>query len=158
MIHNQTKKMEWEAPEHSIVERRPDWFWGIGILTVAGIVIAILTKNYLLAFIILISGVLLVLFSLEKPKTLRVEVSEQGIKVNRDLYPFRNLKSFWLYESAAGRAMLMLNADRSIRPIFSLPLAQTVDPVILRNELLKFIPEVEYQESLTDKIAEKIGF
>jgi len=54
--------------------------------------------------------------------------------------------------------MLMLNADRSIRPIFSLPLAQTVDPVILRNELLKFIPEVEYQESLTDKIAEKIGF
>lgn len=158
MIHGQTKKIEWEALEHLEVERRPDWFWGIGILTVIGIVLAILTKNYLLAFIILVSGILMTVFSLEKPKMLKIEISEQGIKVDKNLYPFKNIKSFWLYQSSAGRSMIMLNVDRSVRPIFSLPLAQTVDPVILRNELLKFIPEVEYQETLTDKIAERIGF
>lgn len=158
MIHGQTKKMEWEVLEHNVQERRPDWFWGIGIATIVGMVIGIVTKNYLLAFIILVSGVLFILFSLEQPKNLKIEVSDQGIKINKDLYQFKLLKSFWLYESAGGRAMLMLHSERMVRPVFSVPLAQTVDPVILRNELLKFLPEVEYQESLTDKIAEKIGF
>ncbi len=133
MLHNKTKKMEWEVLEHDVVDRRPDWFWGIGLAALAGIVLAIVTKNYLLAFFILVSGVLLVLFSLEKPKILSVEISEHGIKINRDLFPFKLLNSFWLYETSRGKPMVMLHSQRSIRPIFSVPLAETVDPVILRN-------------------------
>jgi len=158
MIHDRTKKLEWSAAEHIHRNRRPDWFWGIGIATVAGIILAALTKNFLLAFLILVSGILLVLFSLEKPKQISIAISEQGIKIDNMMYRFDSLQSFWLYQSAGGRLMLSIHSSRRLVPVFSIPLAQTVDPVILRTELLKHIPEEEHQESFADKIAERIGF
>lgn len=158
MIHDKTKKMQWNAMEHEHRERKPDWFWGIGIATVAGIVISAITKNFLLAFLILVAGVLFILFSFEKPKSISVEISEEGIKIDKSLFRFETLKSFWLYTSAGGRLMLSLTSSRPFLPIFTVPLAETVDPVILRTELLKHIPEEERQESFADKLAEKIGF
>ncbi len=150
--------MEWEVLEHPDRIRKPDWFWGIGIATVVGIVLASITKNFLLAFLILLSGVLLVLFSLQKPKMMKIEISDQGIKINKDLFRFETLKSFWIYSTAKGRLMLSLHSSRRFLPIFTVPLAQTIDPVILRDELLKHIPEEEHQESFADKVSERIGF
>lgn len=158
MIHDQTKKLTWDVLEHEHRERKPDWFWGIGIATVIGVILAGLTKNFLLAFLILVSGILLIMFSLEKPKNLSVEISEEGIKINNALYRFDTIKSFWLYRSTGGRFMLSIDSSRPFLPTFKIPLAQTIDPVILRTELLKHVPEEEHKESFADQVAERIGF
>ncbi len=158
MIHDQTKKIAWNVLEHEHRDRKPDWFWGIGIATIAGVVISALTKNFLLAFLILVSGILLIVFSLEKPKNISVEISDEGIKINNALYRFDTLKSFWLLKTAGGRLKLSITSSRAFLPMFTIPLAETVDPVILRDELLKHIPEEERQESFADQLAERIGF
>jgi len=61
------EKIEWQAPEYEFHEKRPDWFWTLGIITLALFLSAVLLHSFLFGFLILLAGFSLALFGARKP-------------------------------------------------------------------------------------------
>lgn len=158
MVHKNTKLVEWTIPEYEQREKSPDWYWGIGIIAVAGVVLSAVFGNFLLAVLILISGTLLIAFSGREPEVIEVEISEQGIGVQSKLYPYHNIKSFWILDRGEAVSKLVLHIDRMVNPILSLPIHPEVPLEGLRDILLTFTDEEEMDEPVGDKISDVLGF
>ena len=158
MVHKNTKLVEWTIQEYEQREKNPDWYWGIGIIGVAGVVLSAVFGNFLLAVLIFISGLLLIVFSSKQPEIVAVEISEQGIGVQNKLFPYHNIKSFWILDRGESISKLVLNIDRMVNPILSLPIHPEIPLEDLRDVLLEFVTEEEMDEPVGDKISDAIGF
>lgn len=157
MIHDQTKQFVWDGTEHEHLEKTTDWYWGLGIVIVTGIVIAIISKNYLLAVLLLVGGIMLGVYANDRPEPVHVEISERGIKLNRDLYIYETIASFWMYKDHKGRDQLVVVTGRKIMPQRIISLPETIPAVEIRKYLIEFIEEKETKPSIIDTLAESFG-
>ncbi|MBP6925496.1 MAG: hypothetical protein KBC22_00340 [Candidatus Pacebacteria bacterium] len=159
MVHKKTKIIEWSVPEYIQKEKSNDWYWGVGMIGIAGVVLSAVFGNFLLAVLIFIAGLLLFTFSGKAPEIITVEISEQGILIRNKLFPHYNIKSFWIIDrSEHGFSKLVLHIDRFMDPIVSLPIHPEIALEDLREILLTFTTEEETQEPITDRISDIIGF
>lgn len=158
MLHNKTITFSWDTPEFEFKEKRKDWYWIVGIVAVILMVVAIILKNYLFAFLIFIGGFLMVNLATKQPLSLPVEVSESGIKVYDQMYQYESLFAFWISENSKKQPILLLLSNQRVSPIISLTIDPGIDLVLLREYLGQFIQEQEMKEPLTDRIIDKIGF
>lgn len=157
MVHKNTKLIDWSIQEYTQRKKSTDWYWGVGIVAIAGVVLSAVFGNFLLAVLILISGVLLIAFSGKNPEIIYVDISEQGIGVQNKLYPYHNIKNFWILDRGDAPAKLILNIERMVNPILSLPIHPDVPLEGLREILLTFITELEMDEPIGDKISDILG-
>ena len=92
----QTVKIEefvsWQVPEFTFHKKSADWFWAVGIITVALVVGAILIKNFLLGFLVAISGFSLLMHGAKRPNIVNFSISNRGIQIGDKIYLFENLK------------------------------------------------------------------
>jgi hypothetical protein len=158
MLHDNTITFSWETNEFEFKEKRKDWYWIVGSTAIILIVVAIILQNYLFAFLIGIGGFLMISLASKEPLSLPVEVSDHGIKIYNDTYNYSSLYSFWIIQSKTGVPKLLLLSDKSISPMIAINIHPEIDPMELREYLLAFLDEQEMQESLTDKVINKIGF
>ena len=147
--------LTWWAYEYPLKERGSDWFWSLGILTLSLFVTAILLKNFLFAVLILISGVLLVLFSLRKPRVVTFEIFDNGILIEKHMYLFKDLDAFFIDQTHPEK--LLLQSKRLLVPILALPLENT-DPHHVREIMEGKLKEKELEESLAVHLLERLGF
>jgi hypothetical protein len=157
MIHQQTKRYEWDGTEHEHVEKSVDWYWGLGIIMVTGIIIAIISKNYLLAILLFIGGVLLGYYANDKPEPVHVEISERGIKLDDALFTYETMKSFWMYQDTQKKNQLMLITGRSVLPERIISIPDTMDIMELHAFLLEYLEEKETKPSSLNVIAQTLG-
>lgn len=157
MIHDQTKKYEWDATETSYREKSVDWYWGLGIIIVTGIIICILTKNYLLSVILLLGGFLVGYHANDKPGSVHVSISEHGIKINKDLYMYENIVSFWMYTDQFGKNRLILKTNRNMAPQHILRFSDDLPANEIRAYLKRYIEEKEEKPSIIHIIADGFG-
>lgn len=157
MIHEQTKKYTWSVAPYEHYERSKDWYWILGIVITIIAILAIITKNYLFAFLIILGGVLIVLSLRKKPTDMSIEISEQGIKINGFMHLYAQIKSFWLYKDLEKKPNLLLHTDRAIFPKIVIPLLPDMDFLELHTFLIEKIDEEEQYESNIDRIADRLG-
>lgn len=157
MIHDQTKQYSWEGVEHEHMEKTTDWYWGLGIVIVTGIIIAIISGNYLLAVLLLLGGIMLGIYANDKPHPVTVEISERGIKLNKDLYLYETMESFWMYQDHKQRNQIIIVTGRKVLPQRIISLPETIPATEIRNYLLKFITEKESKPNMIDVMAESFG-
>ncbi len=157
MIHDQTKQFIWDGVEHEHLEKSVDWYWGLGIVIVTGIIIAIVSKNYLLAVLLFMGGLMLGFYANDKPAPVHVEISERGIKLNRDLYIYESIVSFWMYKDHKDREQLVIVTGRKVLPQRIISLPSEISHLEIRNYLLDFVEEKESKPTLIDTIAESFG-
>ena len=84
----------WEAPAYERYERGPRWYLVMIIIALLFVGYAVWTANYLFAFIVLISAILLVLVGNEKPKRILVQIGQNGIVVNGEFMSFDDIRHF----------------------------------------------------------------
>lgn len=157
MIHDQTKTFEWDAMEFEHRIKSTDWYWGLGIVFVTAIVLCIISHNYLLAALLFIGGIMVAVYANDVPKSVHVEISERGIKLDRDLYTHDTIKSFWMYVDHNDRNRLILVTGRSVMPQRIVTLPDTIEATDIREFLLNFIEEKEVKPSTIDLLAEAVG-
>jgi hypothetical protein len=157
IIHEKTIVFAWEATEVEHREKTNDWYWGLGVATLAGVILCIIFQNYLLAVLLAVGGIMLGLYGNDRPHPVHVEISERGVALNKNLHLFKDMKSFWIFRDRRGRDRLMLVTGRQILPMHVLTFSEGIDPVTVRLFLLKHIPEKETKESIVDLLAEMIG-
>ncbi len=158
MLHKESVEFFWESPEFEFKEKSKQWYWYVGIITVLFIVLAIVFKNYLFGFLILIGGFLMFALATKEPMILPVEVSQHGVRVHEDMYAYTTISAFWVGENKNNEPILLLASSRKIAPIISLIIEPHINIMQLREYLLEFIEEVEMKEPLADKIIDRIGF
>lgn len=158
MLHKESTEFAWESPEFEFKEKTKHWYWIVGIVALLFIVLAIISKNYLFGFLILVGGFLMFSLATKEPMILDVEISQHGIKVHDDMYPYNVISAFWIAENNKKEAILLFASNRRIAPIISVVIEPHINIMQLREYLIEFVEEVEMKEPLTDKIIDRIGF
>ena len=148
--------LHWQALEYEHRERTPDWFWAVGIITIALSVTAIILHNVLFAFVIVLAGFVLSLYAARPPKEIDVVIDDNGIRVDNVFYPFHSLESFWIDEREFDSKVL-IKSQRLMMPYIIVPMGD-VDGEKVEAYLTRHIPVVFHSESSFHIIMERLGF
>lgn len=131
--------VSWAFPEVPNYRYSRTWYLimitvGIGLL-----VFAVFTSNPLFAFIVVIAWALIFYRSRQKPKTIQAAITEDGVEVGKNFFPFDDLRSFWLVYKPPAKTLYM-NFKSALRPILGITL-EDANPVEIRNHLRRFLQE-----------------
>ncbi len=149
----------WETEEYYFQEKTSDWYWVVGIIGISIAILAMIFGDTLFALLILISTFALALFASKRPHVVRFEVSKKGIMIERTLYPYATLDSFWVEDNRhiGTPSKLIVKSRKAIVPLIAIPL-DGIDPDDVRDFLLDNLLEDHHPEPLGQKILEYFGF
>ncbi|MBI5134540.1 MAG: hypothetical protein HZA81_04140 [Candidatus Taylorbacteria bacterium] len=151
------KTFSWQTPEYAYKEKTSDWYWTVGIIAAALVVVSIIFGNALFGGVIAIAAFSLALFSSRKPPVVSVEVSDKGVKVGKILYPYPSLDSFGIDEERLGGPKLFLKSKKVVMPLVAVPIAHP-DIAELREFLSERLSEETFEQTLMQAIFERLGF
>jgi uncharacterized membrane protein len=149
--------ISWRAPEYSHNQKSSDWFWIVGIFTLALLVVSITFSNMLFAIFILLAGFTIILYGARKPRLVQFSITGRGILIGKNLYPYNTLKSFWIHYDPPFKKELVIQSEKILMPYIKIPLGD-IDPNAVREILLKFLKEKEQEESLIDAVSDYLRF
>ncbi len=148
--------VSWSAPEHLYVEKRQDWYWAVGIVTLALAAVAFIFGNVITGIFIIVAAVALVLHASRPPKIVSYEINDRGIMADNVLYPFLTLESFWIPHDEFP-PKLIVKSRKLFMPYIVIYIDE-VDPENVREIMLTYIAETEHRESILKHILERLGF
>ena len=148
--------ISWNAPEHLHTEKGNDWYWTVGIVTLALAAVAIIFGNIITAVFIVVAATALVIHASKPARTVYHEVNDRGIIVDNILYPFLSLESFWIPHDELP-PKIILKSRKTFMPYIVVYIDE-VDPESVREILLKYIAETEHHESILKHLLERFGF
>jgi hypothetical protein len=156
---SRTALVEWEGREYDHNPKSADWYWALGIISVAATVAAILFGNYLLATLVVIAAVALALHAEKKPPLHRFQLVEQGIVIGNEFHPFDRMISFSVLEDVAGEfpPMISIKNESWLSPHLIIPL-EGVDADMIYTYFLEHVDEGEHPHTFTDLVAAWLGF
>ena len=148
--------LEWDAPEHHHTEKNNDWYWSVGIITLTAAGLAFIFGNIIFGILIIVGVFALVVHAAKKPLSIHVEINDRGIVLDKVLYPFLTLESFWIDAHEEPRKIL-IKSTKTFMPYLTIHI-EGVDPEEVRDLLLNYIAETEHHEPVSQKILERFGF
>ncbi len=152
-----TQSVSWEAYEHAHGEKGADWFWVLGMVTVAVAVASIVLGNTLFGILVLVGGFVISLAAARPPRIIPYEISTRMIRIDDISYPYSTLRSFYIDEENPTGPQLLVKSQKMFAHLLVLPLPEEyVDEV---EELVASrLPEEFLEEPIFVKIAERFGF
>ncbi|MFA5129976.1 MAG: hypothetical protein WC477_03585 [Patescibacteria group bacterium] len=130
----------WEMPEHERHERGKRWYIILAITALLLTVYAIFTSNFLFAFIIILSVIILVIAGNESPRRLLIQIGNNGLVYDGSFVGFDDLKQFAIVYQPPHVKVLYLYPKQPFQPRFRLLLGDQ-DPSLLRDHLLRYLNE-----------------
>lgn len=150
--------IEWVTPPYVHREKSTDWYWWLGFVCIALVVISVLLKNYLFAVIVIIGGFVIGMIASREPDDLVYRVTRRGLIAGERLFPYTSLDSFFIRgHDLHERPRLLIRSRSILSPLIVIPLPG-VNLEALRELLLQYLPEEELNESPIDVIADRLGF
>ncbi len=149
--------LEWSAPEFTQYSKSKSWFLITGLIATGLFLWALLTKNIIFALLIGLSYFSITTYALKKPKVIQLVITSQGIKIDKTIYNFDNLKSFWIFYNPPEVKEVSLQSKKIIMPYIKIPLGEE-NPTEVRRILIKYLPEKKQEESLIDSLARSLRF
>lgn len=130
----------WETPSFRKYERGSAWYLALTLVAVFLIAYAVWTANFLFAFIIFLSSILLLLVGNQEPKNVLVQVGNNGVVWDGKLYLYQDLENFSIIYQPPQSKVLYIEPKSSVTPRLSIDL-QEQDPVGLREFLRQYVRE-----------------
>ncbi|MEI6396586.1 MAG: hypothetical protein WCO48_00720 [Candidatus Taylorbacteria bacterium] len=149
--------ISWNAPTHVYTEKNHDWYWSVGIITLAIAAVCFIFSQILTGIFVILAAVALVLHASKHPRTVYHEINDRGIVVDNILYPFLALDSFWIPHDQHGPAKLLIRSHKTFMPLIVI-LIDEVDPEQVREIMLKYIAETEHHQQFLHHVLEGLGF
>ena len=150
-------KIEWVAPEFIKYKRGKTWFVLPALIALILAIIALLLKNFLFLILIALAALAVYIYALKEPKKIKFSISKKGIKIEKKIYKFEDLKSFWIFYEPPEIKELSLRSKKVFTLYIKIPLGDQ-NPVEIRKLLLKFLPERKHTESVVDAWVKKARF
>ena len=150
-------RISWRIEEYTYREKSPDWYWALGVIAIAGAAIAVIFHDSFFAVFIILGAIILGYYAKREPDILDISISDEGIMIRKYLYPFTKIKGFAVDEHIMGN-FLLIESDRMIMPVVSIPLPEGLDTDALRELLRTKIKEKPIKEQVSHRLMEHIGF
>ena len=102
--------------------------------------------------------IILTLFTYRPPKLITYELNRKGVVIEKTLYPYVGLESFWIADHHEFvEPKLIIKSTKVVMPYIIIPLID-VDPEDVHDILRTVIAEEEHHEPLAHKLMEYLGF
>lgn len=150
-------KISWRALEYKRKEKTADWYWAVIIIALAIVVISFIIHNSFFAVLVILSTGILLSFSINKPRIVDVNINQKGITVDKEMYPFATLESFWVDSMDEENQKILLKSKKKLMTLITVPIEEQ-HHLDVREFLLQYLKEEEMYEPLSKKIIERLGF
>lgn len=151
------REVSWEAPEHHHFDKSTDWYWALGIITVAGAITVIIFGNLLFGVAILLAGIAAAIVSSRPPRMVSYAVGLRGVRVDERLYPYSTFARFFLDEDHPRNIQLLLESKHALTPLMVIPVPDDIVEEI-EDMLETRLPEEHLEEPLGHRLLELLGF
>lgn len=158
MKNDNTIEFSWTTQEYEHRKKSTDWYWALGLVIILGSVLAFISGNFLLGFLILLGGFMIGIFATKKPDPVQVTITTETITANNLVIPFSKVTAFWMYRNPFGTKKLILKTSKNLNNTISIPIDEDVSTNELHTFLSQYFQEQELKETFTDIISERIGF
>ena len=145
--------LSWEVSDHHGHDRTTGWYVAAGIIALGMLIYAIVTRNFLFAFIIIMFGIIIVTHNTRPATNYQFIIAERGIALGKRFYLWKDIERFWIiYEPPAVKTLYF--DFEGLRPRLPVPLENT-DPNRVRKALLNMLAEdtARMEEPLADWFA-----
>jgi len=123
--------ISWQELEYIPKDKKPDFYWTLGIIAVALGVSAFVYGNPILGILIFVGSFSIALISLRRPRMVNYEISEKGISINTEFFPYNNIEAYFFDRKYYGH--LVLRLGKSAFAIETLTLPEEIDVDELHN-------------------------
>lgn len=153
--HGQTLA-EWSFPEFEKHQHSKAWYFWMITLTLALLLYAILTVNFLFAVIIVIAAITLIYKHRDEPEQITFAITEDGLELENKFYDWETVQNFYIIYKPQEVTNLYFHFRAVTKPRLSIPL-QNQNPVEIRKILLSYIDEdLEKEEQPFSEAISKI--
>ncbi len=149
-------QISWEAPSFYFNPQKRHLSLLILALALGGGAMIFFKKDMLTAIFMILSSLVLVLYSNKRPEISRVIINQSGVVIGNELYYYKDLKSFWIHYDPATIKELSLEPRKWYVPYVKVSIENN-SPIAIRSLLINFLPEREQEHSLVDIISRKLG-
>ncbi|MFZ2500838.1 MAG: hypothetical protein WAW90_02505 [Minisyncoccia bacterium] len=155
----QTAILEWEGREYEHSPKSADWYWALGIITVAGAIAAILFSSFLIAVLIVVAAASFALHANNKSNLHHFKLVETGLMIGDDIHPFEQMTSFTVLEDIEGKfpPLLSIKTENWHSPHLMIPL-EGVDADLVYAYFLHHVDESAHHHTFADLVAVWLGF
>lgn len=152
------KEITWQAPEYLYREKDVSWYWLSIILTALLALISLWQRNFLFLIFLIIAEMMIIFWGKEYPKNIEFKINNKGIYIGSiKYYPYEDLEGYHIMEENDYASELILRTRNRFNPFVKILVANDDIPEI-KKFLQNHLNEVEYDESLNDRISKIIGF
>lgn len=146
---------QWEGREYAFEEKGADWYWALGIIATAVVIVCILFNNLILALVVLAGAGALALEAAKRPRDHYFAITDRGVIIDRNLYLFEDMLSFAVLEYADETMppSLSIKTKHFLAPHILIPIVDH-DPVEIYDFFLAILAEGKHHESVFDHLIE----
>ncbi len=141
--------VRWRGPDFEHYPHSKKWYTGVSITIALIVLYALWTDSIIMAIVFVLIWIVGYLQLSRPPKVIDFAVTYDGILVGDEIYDFDEIKSFWIFYEPPHTRIISLHVKGYLRPYLHIPLHQ-VDPVIVHEKLVEFIPEEKQEQNLVD--------
>jgi hypothetical protein len=148
--------ISWKTVDFKQQPKNKFWYPTFLLLSIGLIVFAIYSKSTitLIAFSLLVITVFIASF--QKPKMITCKITKTGITAEKNYYPFKNIKKFWILYSPPIVTTLNLETTAYLNNTIAIELGDQ-NPLAVKAFLQKYLPEdLDKEESVTDVLSRKL--
>jgi len=143
--------VHWRGPDFEHYPRSKKWYTGVSIIIALIVFYAVWTDSIIMAIVFILIW-LVGYLQLSQPQiVIDFAITYDGILVGDEIYNFDDIKSFWIFYEPPHTRIISLHMKGYLRPYLHIPLHQ-VDPVIVHENLIEFIPEEKQEQNLVDVV------
>lgn len=151
-----TQEMSWSVMTHQHRERSTDWYWGLGVLALAGAAAAIFFGNVLFAIIIVMGASSIGFLAARGPREHAIKMDDRGLSVDGTRYPWTAVHSFWVeHDEETPYLFITMRGAFSPRIMVELDSRQQGDDV--REHLRQRVAQEEQGPHIGERLANIFG-
>ena len=99
--------LSWVTPEHVHHNRTIDFYWALGLITLACAVLAFILRDGLFGALILICGGMYGYISWHKPKNINVSITNKEITVEDEIYLISKINAYRIMDIKGDKELIL---------------------------------------------------
>ncbi len=154
------KEIKWTAPEFEYHHKGVSWHWLLVITAGLIILIALWQKNFLFAVFVAIAATLMVKWGHHEPRYVNFRLTGEGLEFDTAKYPYEDFAGFAthpVHGQSEDLSYLIFQRKHRLGTYLKV-LAPTIMLEEIRILANKYLPEIEYEESLMDHLSRFLKF
>lgn len=154
-----TTVFEWQGTEYSFQEKNSDWYWALGIITLAAAIVCILFSNLLLALVVIAGAAAIGLQAARHPRTHTFRILDTGVAIDNSLYLYEEMYDFSILEYIDPKfpPALSIKTHHILAPHLLIPIHEH-DPEDVYEYISNHLPEGIHQPTFVEHIGHFFKF